>query len=46
MPNFFFFSGVGGKPHAVLAICRITWEMGESSIASGVAVFCARLAER
>ena len=32
---------IGGKPHAALAICRITREIGESSSASGVAVFCA-----
>jgi hypothetical protein len=40
MPNFFFFSGVGAIPDAVLAIWRITREIGESSSDRGVAVFC------
>src|SRR5258708_32648318 len=40
--NRFFLSWVGDKLHAVLAICRITREMGESSSASGVAESWAR----
>jgi len=43
-PKRFFFSGLGGRPEAVLAIWRITREIGESSSESGVAVFCVRRA--
>src|ERR1700733_15721018 len=39
--NRFFFSGLADKPHAVLVICLITREIGESLRASGVAVFWA-----
>src|SRR5580658_214288 len=39
--NRLFLSALAGRPHAILAICLTTREMGESSSASGVAVFCA-----
>ena len=40
----FFFSGVAGRPQAVLAIWRIALEMGESCNTTGLAVFWVRRA--
>jgi len=43
-PACFFVSWSSDKPQALRAMRRISMEMGESSMARGVAVFCVRRA--
>jgi hypothetical protein len=40
--NPFFFTGAVGWPLMDLVICRIAWEISESSCMSETAVFCMR----